>query len=72
MFVGPDSIHNLHFQSRDFVIFTVTFVQAHAGSSVLLSPLIELVQWIDGSVSFSSSEFSMADISSMIDLICTR
>jgi hypothetical protein len=61
--VRLNDILNLRFQPRDIY----NYYRASVGSSVLLSPLIELLQCRDGSLGLSSSEFNMADISSMID-----
>ena len=65
--ISLDDILNLHFQPRDIY----SYFRANTDSSVLLSPLIELLQCRDGSLSLSSGDFNMADISSMIDSICT-
>ena len=65
--IGLDNILNLHFQPRDIY----SHFRADIGSLVLLSPLIELLQCRDGSVSLSSSDFNMADKSLMIDSLCT-
>jgi len=64
--ISLDNIINLHFQSRDIY----SKYRAKEGSSALLSPLIKPLQRRDGSLSLSSSEFNMAEISSsMIDPI---
>jgi len=65
-----DNILNLHFQhARDIN----SYCRANVNSSAFLSSLIEFVQCRprDGSLSLSSSEFNMAEISSMINYICT-
>jgi len=62
-----DNIINLHFQPRDIY----SYYHTNEGSSALLPSLFELLQCIDGSLSLSSSEFNRADISSMIDSVCT-
>jgi len=65
--ISFDYILNLRFQPRDiYSTFRVS-----VGSSVLASPLIELLQCRDGSLSLSSSDFNMSDVSSIIDCICT-
>jgi len=61
--ISIDNILNSHFQPRDIY----SFYRANVGSSSLLFSLIELLQCRDGSLSLSSSEFNVADISSMID-----
>jgi hypothetical protein len=65
--ISLNDIVNLAFQPRDIY----SYCCANVGSSVSLSPLIELLQCRDGSPSLPSSEFNMADISSIIDFICT-
>jgi len=65
--ISIDYILNLHFQPRDIY----SYFRANVYNSVLASPLIELLQCRDGSSSLSSSGFNMADVSSMIDCICT-
>jgi hypothetical protein len=60
-------IVNLQFQPRDIY----SYFRANTDISVLLYPLIELLHCRDGSLSLSSGDFNMADISSMIDSICT-
>jgi len=67
--ISLDNIINFHFQPAR-VIYSYYYTK-RIGSSALLSPLIELLLCRDGSLSLSSSEFIMADISSMIDYICT-
>jgi len=62
-----DNILNLHFQSRDIY----SYYRTNEGSLALLSSLIQLLQYREDSLSLSSSEFNMADISSMIDSMCT-
>jgi hypothetical protein len=62
-----DDILNLHFQPCDIY----SYYRANTDSSTVLSQLIELLQCRDGSLSLSSGEFSTADISSMIDFLCT-
>jgi len=65
--ISLDNIINLHFQPRDIYCYYRT----NEGSSALISSLFELLQCRDVSLSLSSREFSTADISSMIDYICT-
>jgi len=65
--ISIDYILNLHFQPRDIY----SYFRANVYNSVLASPLIELLQCRDGSSSLSSSGFNKADVSSMIDCICT-
>jgi len=65
--ISFDYILNLRFQPRDIY----SSFRVNVGSSVLASPLIELLQCRDGSLSLSSSDFNMSDVSSMIDCICT-
>jgi hypothetical protein len=62
-----NDILNLQLQPHDIY----NYYRANVDSSVLLPPLIELLQCRNGSASLSSSEFNMVDISSMIDFICT-
>jgi hypothetical protein len=50
--ISPNDILNLHFQPRD----VYSYYRANVGSSVLLTPLIEIWQDRDGSLSLSSSE----------------
>ena len=54
-----------------YPLFPIVYYRANVGSSVLSSLLIELLHCRDGSLSSLSSKFNMADISSMIDFICT-
>jgi len=65
--ISLDYILNLHFQLRDIY----SYYHANVGSSALLFSLIELLQCRDGSLSLSCSVFNMADISSMVDSLCT-
>jgi len=60
--ISLDNIINLHFQLRDIYGHCSAIVD----SSALLSSLSERLQCRDGSLSLSSSEFNMADISSII------
>ena len=64
-----DDILNMQFQSRDIY----SYVSANTDSSVLslLHPLIELLQCRDGYLNSSSDDFCMADISFMINSLCT-
>ena len=63
------NIFSLRFQPSD----VYSYFHANAESSVLdlLPPLFELLHCRDGSLSLSSEEFCMVDISSMIASICT-
>ena len=67
--VSLDDILTLHFQPRDIY----HYVRANTDSSVssLLHPLIELLKCRDGSLNLSSDVFCSADISSMINSLCT-
>ena len=67
--IRRDDILNSHFQPCDIY----SYFHANAESSVLglLPPLFELLQCRDGSLSLSSDEFCMVDISSMIASLCT-
>jgi len=60
--IGLDNFLNLHLQPRDIY----SYCRANVGSSALLSSLIELLQYRDGSLSLSSSELRTADKLSMI------
>ena len=62
-----EEILNSHFQSRDIY----SHFYANSDSSILLGPLIELLQCRDGYLSLSNDLFSYADVSSMIDSLCT-
>jgi len=65
--INLNNIINLHFHPRDIY----SYYRTNEGRVALLSSLFELLQCRDGSLSSSISEFSMADILSMIDYICT-
>jgi hypothetical protein len=60
-----EEILSSHFQSRD------SHFNANTDHSVLLAPLIELLQCRDDFSSLSNNFFSSADITSMIDFLCT-
>ena len=67
--INLDDILTLHFQPRDIY----HYVRANTDSSVLslIHPLIELLKCRDGSLNLSSDVFCLADISSMINSLCT-